>query len=127
MLSRGDGGLVFALCVDVDADREREFNEWYDNDHLPAVTACPGVISGRRFTAERIGRGEQDIATYWAFYDVESEAAMHSPEILALADSGFGSFADFVRNVRRYWFRQWSPQAGKVSSGRFNEPASENE
>lgn len=100
------GGLVFALCVDVDADRESEFNEWYDKDHLPAVVRCPGVLSGRRFTAERVGRGQSDIARYWAFYEVVSEEAMHSPEILELAEEGFGPFSDAVRNVKRYWFRQ---------------------
>jgi hypothetical protein len=118
-----DDAVVFALCVDVDAEREDEFNEWYDKDHLPAVVACPGVISGRRFTAERIGRGAQDIATYWAFYEVESEAAMHSPQILALAEDGFGPFADCVSNVRRYWFRQLLPQFRQVPSGQVRELA----
>ena len=123
MVSRADGGLVFALCVDIDADREKEFNTWYDKEHLPSVVACPGVISGRRFTAERIGHGKQDIASYWAFYEVESEAAMHSPQILALADDGFGPFADCVRHVRRYWFRQLVPQFHEIPGGQLNELA----
>ena len=125
MVGRDEGELVFAFCVDVDAEREEEFNEWYDKEHLPAVVACPGVISARRFTAERIGRGEPDIAVYWTFYEVESEAAMHSPQVLALAADGFGPFADCVSHVRRYWFRPLLPQFRDVSNGQRSELARE--
>lgn len=103
--------LVFALCVNVRAEREEDFNRWYDTDHLPAILKCPGVISGQRYTAERVGTQPLDLATYWAFYEVESEAAMHSPEITALATDGFGPFADSVSHVRRYWFRPLQPLA----------------
>jgi hypothetical protein len=97
--------LMFALCVDIDADVEDAFNEWYSTEHLPAVVACPGIISGRRYTVSRISKqGKNDLARYWAFYEVESEEAMSSPEVSALAEDGFGPFADRVRNVRRYWF-----------------------
>jgi hypothetical protein len=101
----GAGNLVFALCVDIDAAREAEFNEWYDNEHLPAVVACPGILSGHRYTAERVGSSPNDLARYWAFYEVESEQAMNGPEVLRLAEDGFGPLADAVSHVRRYWFR----------------------
>lgn len=29
--------------------REDDFNDWYDNVHLPDILAIPGVESGRRF------------------------------------------------------------------------------
>ena len=47
--------LVFALCVDVDPAVEDDFNDWYSHEHLLAVVACPGVISGRRFTLRAVG------------------------------------------------------------------------
>jgi hypothetical protein len=31
------------------AGEEREFNEWYNNVHVPDVTSLPGVKSGKRF------------------------------------------------------------------------------
>jgi hypothetical protein len=111
-----NGNLVFALCVDVDPACEADFNQWYDNEHLPAVVACPGVISGHRFTTQRIGRGEHDLARYWAVYEVESEDAMDSPEINALAADGFGRFADSVSHVRRYWFTPVAPVVSHLSA-----------
>ena len=29
--------------------REREFNDWYDNVHIPDLLRIPGVISARRY------------------------------------------------------------------------------
>jgi hypothetical protein len=121
----GNGHLVFALCVDIDPEREAEFNEWYDHEHLPAVVGCPGVISGRRYRADRVGRGENDLARYWAVYEVESEAAMSTPEISVLATEGFGPFANSVSHVRRYWFTPVGPaiKNERVSADASPQPA----
>jgi hypothetical protein len=45
------------LCVrlDVDAETEAELNDWYDNEHLPAVAEVPGVLGIRRFEARTEG------------------------------------------------------------------------
>src|SRR6266508_3733505 len=101
--------LLFVLCVDIDPKHDEAFNDWYDNEHLPAVVACPGVISGRRYTARRVSRRDDEPVRYWAVYEVESEEAMTSPEITALAADGFGRFADDVRNARRFWFEALAP------------------
>ncbi len=37
--------IVFTSPV---AGREAEYNDWYDNVHLPEFLALPGVVSGRR-------------------------------------------------------------------------------
>ena len=41
--------LVASMTPDPDA--EAEFNDWYDNEHLPNLSRVPGVISARRFRA----------------------------------------------------------------------------
>jgi hypothetical protein len=46
----GAGALLVASMTPDPAD-EAEFNDWYDNEHLPRLRAVPGVISGRRFRA----------------------------------------------------------------------------
>lgn len=98
--SSGDH-LVFALCVDIDAEVEDGFNDWYTNHHLPLVVACPGVLSGRRYIARGL---DGETAKYWAFYEVEEKRAMNSPEIQPLIEEGFGDYVDKVRNVQRFWF-----------------------
>jgi hypothetical protein len=46
----GAGGLLVASMTP-DPGSEAEFNDWYDNEHLPSLCAVPGVISGRRYRA----------------------------------------------------------------------------
>jgi hypothetical protein len=46
----GAGGmLLFAMNVVPEA--EAEFNEWYDTEHVPRLSAVPGCITARRFKA----------------------------------------------------------------------------
>jgi hypothetical protein len=44
----GAGGLL-VNAMNVEPGYEAEFNEWYDNEHIPALSAVPGVMSARRF------------------------------------------------------------------------------
>lgn len=45
---RGAGGLL-VNAMNVVPEHEAEFNEWYDHEHIPALSAVPGVLSARRF------------------------------------------------------------------------------
>ena len=44
------GGI--AREMDVDEADEAEFNEWYNEQHLPERMAIPGYVSARRFKLE---------------------------------------------------------------------------
>jgi len=59
----GAGGLLVA-SMNVDPAAESEFNEWYNDEHLPQLGAVPGVLAARRFRA-----GEADVERkYLALY-----------------------------------------------------------
>lgn len=60
VVDNAGGLLVFAM--DVDPEGEKDFNDWYDTEHLPALRDVPGVLLARRF---RVHRGDHGyIATY---------------------------------------------------------------
>ena len=44
--------------MNVTAEGEADFNKWYDEEHLPALAAVPGVLAARRYisvpTTERV-------------------------------------------------------------------------
>jgi len=40
---------LFLACGDVPAEHEKEFNDWYDREHIPLLSAVPGVLRARRF------------------------------------------------------------------------------
>lgn len=53
--------------------RENEYNDWYDNTHLPEFLALPGVVSGKRFKLSPNGpRAKQ---SYAAIYELSDDPA----------------------------------------------------
>ena len=53
-----------------DPSREREFNDWYDNIHLPDVLEPQGILSGTRYANVNPGEGR---GKYLALYEIETE------------------------------------------------------
>ena len=48
------GGLLLN-AMNIPASMEADFNDWYDKEHIPALSAVPGVLSARRFRATAAG------------------------------------------------------------------------
>ncbi|MDE0823591.1 MAG: hypothetical protein OSB07_06430 [Dehalococcoidia bacterium] len=46
------GNTVLVVTMEVDESDEAEFNEWYNEQHLPERMAIPGYVSARRFKLE---------------------------------------------------------------------------
>jgi hypothetical protein len=44
------GGLLLN-AMSIAPELEKDFNDWYDKEHIPALSAVPGVLSARRFRA----------------------------------------------------------------------------
>jgi len=61
----GAGGLL-VNAMNVDPAHEDEFNEWYDHEHIPALSKVPGTLCARRF---RDGKGTH---RYLALYHLAS-------------------------------------------------------
>ena len=97
----GAGGLVLVSMV-VAAEVEQDFNAWYDTEHIPALTAVPGVMAGRRFKAQDGSR------RYTALYhlistDVLESAAWKTAATSAWTERMFPYFQDMVwARARRY-------------------------
>jgi predicted Fe-Mo cluster-binding NifX family protein len=59
---------VETLCAD--PSQENEFNDWYNNTHLPEALSCPGFLAARRYVIKEphFGRGK-----YLAIYEIETD------------------------------------------------------
>jgi hypothetical protein len=51
--------------------REDEFNQWYENVHVPEVLSLPGYISGQRFRL--VAADPFEGPRYLAVYEIESD------------------------------------------------------
>jgi hypothetical protein len=70
-------GLLIIWC-EVPEDREEEFNRWYNEEHLAERLSAPGFLSVARYEAVKGG------PKHLAVYELDSPAAMESPEYLKL-------------------------------------------
>ena len=66
--------VVLTVRLNTPADHERAFNEWYDEDHVPALVGVPGVYCARRYVAV------DGDPKYLAIYEMRDGAATKSPE-----------------------------------------------
>jgi len=63
---QGAGGLL-VNGMSAAAEGEADFNRWYDEEHIPALSAVPGCILARRFVATN-----GCVQKYLALYHLES-------------------------------------------------------
>ena len=97
------GGLLLN-AMNVEPAAEAEFNDWYDNEHIPALAAVPGVLCARRFRATGANR------RYVALYHLVSPDVQASPAWKNAADSKWTCklrphFRDHLRLVCRNYVR----------------------
>ena len=70
MTKKGSGLLM--VWADVPADKEEEFNRWYNKEHLAERLSIPGFLSGARYEAVKGG------PKHLACYELESPTALES-------------------------------------------------
>jgi hypothetical protein len=97
------GGFLLN-AMNVEPAAETEFNDWYDNEHIPALAAVPGVLCARRFRATSANR------RYVALYHLVSPDVQATPAWKNAADTEWTRklrphFRDHLRLVCRKYVR----------------------
>ena len=80
MANKKGKGLLLVM-VDLPNDKEEEFNRWYNEEHLGMVLALPGFLDAARYQAVLGG------PKHLACYELESTAAMDTPEYAHIRDN----------------------------------------
>jgi hypothetical protein len=65
----------YTLVVETSArpSRDDEFNDWYDNIHIPEVLEVPGIVAAERFVLHGSFIGDEPVNRYLAFYELETD------------------------------------------------------
>jgi hypothetical protein len=103
-LSPDNAGGLLLNAMNIAPDVEAEFNEWYDKEHIPALSAVPGVLCARRF------RGTSGNRKYVALYHLAVPEVQESVEWKRARQSDWTSrlqphFRDHLRLVCRRYVR----------------------
>ena len=99
----GTGGLL-VNAMNVDPAHEAEFNDWYDNEHIPALSAVPGTIAARRY------KDLKGTHRYIALYHLDSPEVTTSEAWKTAAGTPWSAklrphFRDHVRILTRRYVR----------------------
>jgi hypothetical protein len=73
MATNKKGSALLMVWTDVPADKEKDFNRWYNEEHLAERLAIPGFLGGARYEAVKSG------PKHLACYELENAAVMESP------------------------------------------------
>ncbi len=91
-------GLLMAL-MEPDQSREEEFNDWYDFEHIPQMSAVPGFIGASRWVC--VGGWPR----YLAIYDLESIDVLSSDAYRQATGGNFTPWARRILGAVRGWRR----------------------
>src|SRR5881628_3325886 len=72
MARKKKGTGLMMVWVDIPADKEKEFNRWYNEEHLAERLSLPGFLGGARYEAVKGG------PKHLAVYELESPAVLES-------------------------------------------------
>jgi len=75
------GTALLTVFTDIDLEYDSEFNDWYNQEHLPDLLKQPGVLDAGRYQAVLGG------PRYLACYELESAAVVNAPQYLALVQN----------------------------------------
>ena len=103
-LSPREASGLLLNAMNVVPEAEAEFNEWYDKEHIPALSAVPGVLCARRF------RGTSGNRKYVALYHLATPDVQTSTEWKQARESAWTDrlkpyFREHLRLVCRRYVR----------------------
>ena len=92
---------VLLVMSDAVEGRDAEYNDWYDQVHLPDVLSVPGFVGARRFVAEPSVHGELPAQRHLAIYEMEGDDvdALHAALSAAAARMEISPAFDRTRTV----------------------------
>jgi hypothetical protein len=95
---------ILVVQLEVDQKHAKEFNDLYDNEHVPNLLSVKGVLSGTRYELER---NAEDQLRYLAVYELARADIPESAEWQkAATTSGWMTVRPHVTARRRGVFRK---------------------
>jgi hypothetical protein len=100
--------------------KEAEYNEWYDNVHIPDVLSVPGVVSAQRYTVKQLDRDSGKPVDYGFLtaYEVDGDPNEFMAKLGAAVASGQVRMAegDLLFDRMSVNMSFWTPLGERVDS-----------
>lgn len=93
-------GIMVVQSDPAEPSREDEYNDWYDNTHVPEICAVPGFVSARRYKVHRPAADGDGwpAQAYLAIYEIDADDLMApAAELRARSAAGQTHGTDALR------------------------------
>lgn len=97
-----DARALLLRGLSIDPEHQEEMEDWYDTEHVPALSRVPGVVRARRYrlnTEASHLKGEPPY--YMAVYELERKEVLDSKEWEKAAET------PWTNRLRRYFRPPW--------------------
>ena len=66
---------TFLVLTNPVEGKDKEYNDWYTNQHIPDVVSVPGIVAAQRFRLAdfQMGTGAPSPWKYLAIYEIETD------------------------------------------------------
>jgi hypothetical protein len=99
----GGAGGILLIAMNVAPEHEADFNDWYNKEHIPALSEVPGTLSARRFRGRLAGTQRYVALYHFKTPDVPSTEAWKKAAASPWTERLRPHFRDFLRiDCRRY-------------------------
>ena len=100
--------------------KDDEFNEWYDNVHIPELLAAPGMLSAQRYNLHdaetyRMEGGKPPEHRYCIIYEMEGDVDAIMAKIQEAVAEGKINMADCL-DMSSWRLSFWDPRGPKVNA-----------
>ncbi|ALJ18818.1 DUF4286 family protein [Microbacterium sp. No. 7] len=91
---------LFVLRSNAVEGREDEYNEWYDETHIPDVLAVPGFASAQRYRLDDHPRNARAPFGYMVVYELDGDPAAALDALNAAMADGSIALSDALDTSR---------------------------
>jgi len=110
---------TFVVLTNAVKDQDEEFNDWYDNRHLPDVLACNGFVAAQRFRLTEMDPEQEFSHRYLALYEVETDDLVKANQALTEAAANGAMFISPSLNMDDAVAKYFTPLGERVTAETF--------
>ena len=104
-VAQKDAPALLLNAMSVAPEHEREFNDWYDTEHIPALAAVQGTLCARRYRGTGAA-AQRSLALYWlASTEIPNSPAWKAAANTPLTERMRPHFRNHLRVVSKRYQR----------------------
>jgi hypothetical protein len=114
-VAEGRGATLCLVVTQPVGGREREYHEWYDNQHVRDVVRVPGILSAQRFDAVESGPADESAPSrFLAVYEIAGDPGRTVEELQRRFGTPEMPASDAL-DLREVSMTFWSPRGERTT------------